>query len=710
MSRERIIPFFFFLSFVLAGCGTTKGVEPAVQEAIAITDVQHTETPSSQVEEQKNTASPNPVETPAQKVDEYTFAGTIPAPDFPSGLDWLNTDKPISISQDLRRKIVVLDFWTLGCINCIHIIPDLKQLEEEFADSLVVIGVHSAKFQTEGQTESIRQSILRYGLEHPVVNDQDFTIWNTFGARAWPTLLLIDPLGRVVGLHSGEGVYEVFKPVLEIMDNEFRANGLIDTRPLKLVLEDSRSAPTVLSFPGKILADEVGEQLFIADSNHNRILVSDFDGALQYAIGSGAVGFEDGEFSTATFFRPQGMALSPDGNTLYIADLENHAIRAADLVNQKVKTIAGTGEQAYQYPNGVPGLSTALSSPWDLLLDGDNLHIAMSGLHQLWVHDLAADSVEVFAGSGREGIVNGRPEVATLAQPSGYTTDGTFLYFTDPETSAIRRLPLDGSGKVETIIGTGLFDFGDVDGTHPNALLQHALGVAFEVESGLLYVADTYNHKIKIVDPEARSSNTWIGTGEIGWQDGEALTAKLAEPSGLSIVGSKLYIADTNNHLIRVADLATGELSTLALSNLEIATITVETGTGPTLTFFGTQTVGTGEGLLKIIFTVPEGYKFNELGPFTLTWTTDGKSVVTFNGEEDPLYKKAGPEFPLVFPVTLSPGETTIHVDATAYYCRSDEEELCLVQDVAIDLPLIVSEGSVGSDLEIVYALPTIDL
>jgi len=672
--RNRLICLLVFLTTVLAACGG-----------------QLTPNPESTV-------------TDSTSTERYTYAGKVAAPDFPAGLDWLNTDRPLSLAQDLRGKIVLLDFWTLGCINCIHIIPDLKRLEAEFADSLVVIGVHSAKFRTEGETESIRQAVLRYGLEHPVVNDRNMIIWQTFGANAWPTTFLIDPLGNAVGIYSGEGVYDVFQPIIATMSQEFAASEKIDTRPLERVLESKTSAPTVLSFPGKVLADAAGDRLFIADSNHNRVLVANIAGELQVAIGSGAKGFEDGDFASATFFRPQGMALSADGNTLYIADLENHAVRAADLAGKRVTTVAGTGQQARAYPGGQPGLETELSSPWDLLLAGDRLYIAMAGVHQLWVLDLTEDSVNVFVGSGREGIDDGAPSAASLSQPSGFTTDGKLLYFTDPEASAIRSVPLDGSGKVQTIIGTGLFDFGDVDGSYPQARLQHALGVAYR--EGRLYVADTYNHKIKIIDPVAKTSQTWIGTGEIGWQDGPGAAAKLAEPSGLSVAGDKLYIADTNNHLIRVADFATGEIGTLALSNLEVAMRAEATGPSADVITLDPQTVSAGEGTLDFIFSVPEHYKFNDLGPFTLSWMVDDENVVQFTGSGDPLYRQKGPQFPVIFPVKLSSGETTLHASATVFYCVTGEEELCLVRDVALEVPLVVKSGGESSRIEVTYRLP----
>ncbi len=688
----------FILAFLGAGC--TPPITPiASPAATQFGEPASTATPVESLVDQQPFTPP----TAQPTVDSgFTFAGTIPAPDFPAGLEWLNVPRPLSLAQDLRGKIVILDFWTLGCINCIHIIPDLKRLEEDFPESLVVIGVHSAKFTTEGQLESIRQAVLRYGIDHPVVNDVGLPLWNTYGARAWPTLFLIDPLGNIVGYHAGEGVYDILRPAVVTMEYEFREAGLLDETPLDLLLERRALVPSILSFPGKVLADEAGDRLFIADSNHNRIVVTTLAGEIRFAIGSGAAGIADGPFETASFYRPQGMALSEDGRTLYIADLENHAIRSADLEAGTVSTIAGTGSQGMAYPTGSPGLETALNSPWDLLLHEGNLFIATAGLHQIWVYDIANDRVDVFAGSGLEGIDDGLPLEASLAQPSGFATDGDLLYFTDPESSAVRQVGFDPDAGLSTIIGTGLFDWGDVDGAYPKALLQHPLGIAFH--NGLLYIADTYNQKLKVIDPVNKLVATWAGDGRLGWADGTGAEVRFAEPSGLSIANGRLYIADTNNHLIRVGDLVTGEVTTLVMTNLTAALPPASSAGVPLSESFGVQTVGPGSGTLEIVFVTPEGYKFNDLGPFTLTWTAGDGSVIS---ALETSYGRTGPEFPITFPVDLSAGETTIEITATAFYCEVVDNSLCLVQEVTLTVPIVVSAGSVGSDLFVSYELPS---
>jgi thiol-disulfide isomerase/thioredoxin len=270
-----------------------------------------------------------------------SYQGKVNAPDFPQDLEWLNTERPLSL-KDLHGKVVLLDFWTYCCINCMHIIPDLKKLEKKYEHELVVIGVHSAKFPGERQTDNLRQAILRYEIEHPVVNDFAMEVWQQYAVRAWPTLMLIDPEGKLVGYLSGEGVYKPFDKFIAEIIETFDAKGKIDRTPLQLKLERTKAPATMLAFPGKVLADEKSKQLFIADSNHNRIIVATLnDYAIQEVIGEGSVGSQDGDFATAQFNHPQGMAF--DGKTLFVADTENHTIRRVDLQGDNNCRNRGTG-------------------------------------------------------------------------------------------------------------------------------------------------------------------------------------------------------------------------------------------------------------------------------------------------------------------------------------------------------------------------------
>jgi DNA-binding beta-propeller fold protein YncE len=484
----------------------------------------------------------------------------IPAPELEGGVAWLNTAGPIRM-RDLKGKIVVIDFWTFCCINCIHTLPDLAKLEKQYPNQLVVIGVHSAKFENEKNSESIRKAILRYEITHPVVNDADMKIWNTYQVRSWPTLFLIDPEGNVVGRGSGEGLYAALDERIKELIKTHRAKKTLNEEPLHFDRDKFKDrAASPLFFPGKILADGPGKRLFISDSTHHRVVITDMDGNTLAVAGTGTAGREDGAFDKATFNDPQGLALKDE--MLFVADRKNDLIRALDLKSKTVKTIAGTGKQGSDRMRGGPALQTGLNSPWDLFLVGKRLFIAMAGHHQIWTLDLDQHQLEPFAGNGSEDIVDGLLASASFAQPSGLTSDGTNLYVADSEVSAIRSVPLNDKGKVNTVVGEGLFEFGDVDGTGSRVRLQHALGVAFY--NGRLYVADTYNNKIKELDPASRRSKSFLGE-KARPKEGEGT---FSEPGGLSFAGDKMYVADTNNHRIRVVDMKTKAVTTLNIKGL----------------------------------------------------------------------------------------------------------------------------------------------
>src|SRR6266550_8133468 len=486
----------------------------------------------------------------------------VRAPEIKGGRGWLNTDKPLSLAA-LKGKVVLLDFWTYGCINCMHIIPDLKKLEKKYPNELVVIGVHSAKFENEKDTENIRRIILRYEIEHPIINDADFKIWNAYAVNAWPTRYLIDPAGYVIGRLSGEGGYEALDKVIGDTVAEFRKRGELNESPLKLVLERAKVGDLPLAFPGKVLADARSERLFISDSDHNRLVIAKLDGTLLETIGTGAHGADDGSFERATFFRPQGMAL--DGETLYVADTENHLIRQVDLKAKTVKTIAGTGQQSHEYGESGAARSIALNSPWDLQLVGRTLYIAMAGPHQIWQLELDKQQVSTFAGSGREARLDGALDDSAFAQPSALATDGQTLYVSDAEANIIRAINLGANSKVQKLVGGDLFDFGDVDASGNDVRLQHPLGLTRWNDK--LLVADTYNHKIKLLDPSTRSVKTFAGLGKPGQTDGAK--PSFYEPGGLAVANDKLYVADTNNHAIRIVDLKTKETKTLQIRGLQ---------------------------------------------------------------------------------------------------------------------------------------------
>jgi DNA-binding beta-propeller fold protein YncE len=635
----------------------------------------------------------------------------VRAPELTGGRGWLNTDKPLTLAA-LKGKVVLLDFWTYGCINCIHIIPDLKRLEHKYPNQLVVIGVHSAKFENEKDTENIRRIILRYELEHPVYNDADYKVWQSYGVRAWPTQVLIDPAGYVIGTVSGEGNYDLIDQVVAKVVDEFRKRGELNEEPLKLTLERARVGDLPLAFPGKILADAKGDRLFIADSNHNRLVITKLDGTLLESIGTGVPGAADGAFDKASFNRPQGMAL--DGDSLYVADTENHLIRRVDLQTRTVQTVAGTGQQARDYFKQGPARTIELSSPWDLQLVGRQLYITMAGTHQIWKLDIDKQEVSTFAGSGREARQDGPLLEAGFAQPSGITSDGKRLYVADSESNIIRAINIAG-GEVETLVGGDLFDFGDVDGSGDDVRLQHPLGV-FAIDGEVL-IADTYNHKIKELDPKGRTVKTFLGTGKPGQSDGAV--PSFYEPGGLSVANGKLYIADTNNHAVRVVDVKTKRTATLNIKGLQppasgaVATLTEgESSPNAEEIKLAPQILGArSDAELIAQVELPAGYHLNpaapqryrvsiESGPDQLGLLSETELGAT--GRDKVVSRSLkNLQLPLRIPIrSFETGKAQLRLQLTLFYCREDNTGTCRIKTLVWQVPVEVT-NSAGAAKEI---------
>ncbi len=452
-----------------------------------------------------------------------------------------------------------------------HVLPQLRKLEKKYADVLTVIGVHSAKFNSEKSTENVREAVRRYGIGHPVVNDAAFEIWKSYGVRAWPTLMFIGPSGKVMGRHEGEFEVGAVARVLDEMIEEHDAGGLLKRGPFEVSPESAGNTP--LSFPGKVTADAPHDRLIVSDSNHKRLVLTDLEGNVGAVIGSGEspLASDDGngviadrKFSEPLFDNPQGTAA--DGDVLYVADAGTHTVVRVDLESNIATTIAGTGEQSLYRHRGGDAIKVPLNSPYDLSLHRGVLYIAMAGFHQLWSMDLTAGTIAPFAGDGGEDIVDGLKPDARLAQPYGVEVSNNAVFFVDSETSSVRVAAIADEGRVVTLAGTGLFDFGDHNGVGKEALFQHPQGLA--VHGDTIYIADSYNNKIKSMAIGSLQVRTVAGSGKAGTADGAVGQAEFNEPAGLAVAGDRIFVADTNNHLIRVIDTDSGEVSTLELKGL----------------------------------------------------------------------------------------------------------------------------------------------
>jgi len=478
------------------------------------------------------------------------------AASFPPEGTWLNVNGPLQLSE-LAGQVVLLYFWTYSSIECLSVLPTLKRLQKKHSDGLAVIGIHCPKFPAEREARNLQNTAWQYDLTFPLLNDSAFETWKAYSVRDWPTFVLIDQSGRIASYFSGrESVGFLEHQAERLLQERLGQASVTHVLPVRRRRRSGR-----LYFPSVVVVDVPSRRLFISDTGHHRILICDLSGKCIGRIGSGLASRRDGTFDQAAFTWPRGLCLDEDH--LYVADTGNHLLRRCNLGRRIVSTVAGTGDQETRPRTAGPGkpLQIALSSPWALCRLHRSLFITMPGVHQLWLLDLVTQEIGTYAGTGFPGRIDGSWQDAGFAQPTGLTSDSKDLYVTDSDASAVRRLSVAVYPEVTTLIGRDPFNSGDVDGSAESALLQHPSGIVFA--DGQFLVADSYNNKIKSITSTGNGAtiHTRFGTGRPGFKDGGS--ASFDSPAGLAHGDGKLFIADTNNHAIRVADLASGEVRTL---------------------------------------------------------------------------------------------------------------------------------------------------
>ncbi|MGK5680002.1 NHL domain-containing thioredoxin family protein [Actinoplanes sp. URMC 104] len=503
------------------------------------------------------------------------------------GRGWLNTGGKDLTLADLRGKVVVLDFWTFCCINCLHVLDELRPLEQKYGDALVVIGVHSPKFEHERDPEALAAAVERYGVHHPVVDDGDMHLWQQYAAKAWPTLAVIDPTGYLVASMAGEGHAEGLSRLIDELIAKHTADGTLHRGDGPYVPRPA--ADTVFRFPGKAV-ELPGGHLLVSDSARHSVVEVEADGeTLVRRFGGGEGGGERG----APFSEPQGLLLLPAqvassaGYDVVVADTVNHQLRGLRLSDGEITLVAGSGRPWRSSVDDHPhdALAADLSSPWDLAWYDDRVIIAMAGIHQLWWFDPIKRTVGVYAGTTVESLRDGPIPDVWMAQPSGLSVGGDRLWIADSETSALRYI---ADGVLHTAVGQGLFDFGHVDGQAKEALLQHPLGVA-ALPDGSVLVADTYNGAIRRFDPHSDEVST-VDTG-------------LAEPSDVVVTsGGDVLVVESAAH--RLTRLAPGAVRTVSGERHR-----TERPASP---------VAPGELTLDVVFTPAPGQKLDtQFGPST---------------------------------------------------------------------------------------------
>lgn len=584
----------------------------------------------------------------------------VRAPELTGKGGWLNTGDQQYTLADLRGRIVVLDFWTFCCINCLHVLDELRELEEKHRDTLVVIGVHSPKFAHEAEHQAVVDAVERYGVAHPVLDDPELATWKQYAVRAWPTLVVIDPEGYVVAQHAGEGHVHAIERLVTELEAEHEAKGTLRRGDGPYVAPEPE--PTALRFPGKALLLPSGTFLVSDTTRHQLVELAEDAETVVRRIGSGTRGFADGGPREASFSEPQGLALLDDGSVV-VADTVNHALRRLDPATGGVTTLAGTGKQWWQgSATSGPAREVDLSSPWDVAVFGGKVWIAMAGVHQLWTYDPAGRTVAVAAGTTNEGLVDGPAAEAWFAQPSGLAATADRLWLADSETSALRWVGLDG--QVHTAVGTGLFDFGHRDGAADQALLQHPLGVT-ALPDGSVAVADTYNHALRRYDP---------ATGEV-----TTLATDLREPSDAVLVGEDIVVVESARH----------RLTRLRLPEEAVRVESVAHRTQRAAT-----EVVPGALRLDVIFQVPAGQKLDDsYGPSTRLLVSATPPELLLKGE--------GADTDLSRDLELNPDVTegVLHVSAMAASCDDDPANAypaCHVHQQDWGVPVRLTEG--GAD------------
>ncbi|MFD4786365.1 NHL domain-containing thioredoxin family protein [Streptomyces sp. NPDC058459] len=582
----------------------------------------------------------------------------VRAPELVGKGGWLNTGDQQYTLADLRGRVVILDFWTFCCINCLHVLDELRELEERHADTVVVVGVHSPKFVHEAEHRAVVDAVERYGVEHPVLDDPELATWKQYAVRAWPTLVVIDPEGYVVAQHVGEGHVHAIERLVTELEAEHEAKGTLHRGDGPYVAPEPE--PTGLRFPGKALLLPSGNFLVSDTTRHQLVELAEDGESVVRRIGSGARGFGDGPAERASFSEPQGLALLEDGSVV-VADTVNHALRHLDLASGAVTTLAGTGRQWMQgAPTSGAAREVELSSPWDVAVFGGKVWIAMAGVHQLWTYDPAAQTVQVAAGTTNEGLVDGPGAEAWFAQPSGLAATADRLWLADSETSALRWVDLDGA--VHTAVGTGLFDFGHRDGAAEQALLQHPLGVT-ALPDGSVAVADTYNHALRRYDP---------ATGEV-----TTLATDLREPSDAVLVGDDIVVVESARH----------RLTRLRLPEEAVRVEAVAHRTRRAAT-----EVAPGRLRLDVIFQAPAGQKLDtRYGPSTRLLVSATPPELLLKGE--------GADSDLSRELELDPAvpEGVLHVSAMAASCDDDpanEYPACHVHQQDWGVPVRLVEGA----------------
>lgn len=466
------------------------------------------------------------------------------APEFPAALEWVNCDA-LSM-EDQRGRVVVLAFWSASSAYCHNLLLDLQAMSARYSDSLTLIAVHTPKFEAERSSRLALKTVNRIGFRGPLLHDPEFILWQHYEVAGWPAVVLIDTHGKVARNFAGDDARgDVEAAVASLFEEAGAEARVYESMPPCL-----RPEPRLpLSFPCGLAVS--ANHLYVVDSGHHRVLECTHEGRVLRQFGTGTPGFVDGNASESCFNMPRGIYLGRD--YLYVTDTGNHAIRRIGLLNGDTDTIAGNGSRGSsaqltpQQPTGC-----GMDSPWAITGNFDKLFIAMASGHQIWEYDQIKRSLRVLVGTGQIGIGDGAGDRAQLAQPAGLALIQQTLYVADSAASAIRGVHIQG-GQIHTLIGHGLYEYGDQDGARHTALLQHPLGIALDSKAPQLWIADSYNNHLKFLR---------LGGGEMRRFE---LSYRLNEPAAIATSPGLIWVANTNSHEVLRIDIESAQVRRLPI-------------------------------------------------------------------------------------------------------------------------------------------------
>ena len=470
------------------------------------------------------------------------------APELSDRLEWVNAER-IRLGECTGR-VVVLAFFNQASAYCHTLLETLHHLALKHPQRLQVIGLHVPKYPFERDGARVAEGISRLGIRFPVASDTDYIAWQHYGIHGWPSLALIDANGRLRQVLAGDVNAQLIEDTLQpLLDDA--PSPLDDTRAS--ISGRRESGSRTLHHPAGIAIGP--ERMYIADAGHHQVLECNLHGRVLTRYGTGHAELVDGGPDECAFDAPHGLLLHREA--LYVADTGNHALRRINLRTGQVETLAGNGR-----PGTLEGQridtprEASLNRPWGLALDGERLYISLAGLNQVWAWEMASGALVHVAGSGQFGHGDGHARSARMAHPAGLAALQNTLYIVESGSATLRRLSFN-DGQLRTLVGSGVFEFGHEDGPRERASLSCPQGLALQVDSPVLWLADAGNDRLRTLR---------LGGGSVATA---RIEHTLNRPQAIASGEGAVWLVNTDAHQVLRMDLATGEVDEVEVVDAE---------------------------------------------------------------------------------------------------------------------------------------------